>query len=220
MKCMIFQTRSKSVFVFLLHSPPQLFRSHRVSGRFPDNDTSPSLPPAPAVRLSCSWNLPLPASAESSVRYRKVSQHTQVFPHELDPAGPLDSGNSQRTDQTSGSRNDQIGKCISQLESKYRSLTGNSQQICQRSHDWHRDCCLSGSGYHKEIKYGLKQIHQHSCCRTGKSCQCFRDSIPDIPSALFFSRSFVSSQIAAFFRESSTIASSSLFLRIPWVLGP
>lgn len=26
--------------------------------------------------------------------------------------------------------------------------------------------------------------------------------------------------IAAFFRESSTIASSSLFLRIPWVLGP
>ena len=66
MKCMIFQTHSKSVFVFLLHSPPLLFRSHRVSGRFPDNDTSLSLPPAPAVRLSCSWNLPLPASAESS----------------------------------------------------------------------------------------------------------------------------------------------------------
>ena len=43
---------------------------------------------------------------------------------------------------------------------------------------------------------------------------------PERPSALFFSRSFTSSQIAAERRERSTSSSSLARLRMPWVRGP
>ena len=43
---------------------------------------------------------------------------------------------------------------------------------------------------------------------------------PERPRALFFSRSFTSSQMAAPRRDCSTISSSFTRLRIPWVRGP
>ena len=51
-------------------------------------------------------------------------------------------------------------------------------------------------------------IHNLCCCP------------PDMPSALFFRRSFTSSQIAASRRDFSTISSNFALERIPWVLGP
>ena len=43
---------------------------------------------------------------------------------------------------------------------------------------------------------------------------------PERPMALFFSRSFTSSQMAAERRERSTMSSSLVWLRMPWVRGP
>ena len=51
-------------------------------------------------------------------------------------------------------------------------------------------------------------MHSRCCCP------------PDSPSALFFSRSLTSSQMAASRRDFSTISSSSARLRMPWVPGP
>ena len=53
-----------------------------------------------------------------------------------------------------------------------------------------------------------RAIHSLCCCP------------PDNPNALFFKRSFNSSQIAAFLKDFSTISSNFALLWIPCVLGP
>ncbi len=87
-------------------------------------------------------------------------QYCLEFNLELRPFSPIQSGRCQSTQQASGSRHNKIGKRIAQLVSHYGYLAFHAYQVCQRGHNGHGQSRLARPGYYKEIKYGLKNIHQ------------------------------------------------------------
>ena len=76
----------------------------------------------------------------------------------------------------------------------------------------------------------IRDIELYALTSTGFEARGFDDGAsfwealqtetPESPKALFFSRSFTSSQMAAERREFSTISSSFTRFRMPWVRGP
>lgn len=107
-------------------------------------------------------------------KYDHIQRENQLYPI-------FKGGLSQRqaADQSRVCGVQQVGEAVTQLESQYRDLTRNPQNISQRRHDRHNGYGLTAAGGNGQIDDGVGNEHANSGKNTVEAHQKLRDVIYD-----------------------------------------
>src|SRR5699024_9929636 len=98
---------------------------------------------------------------------------------EFGPFAPFDPCNAKHADKAGGYRCERVHEAGAQLVSQNRDLTGNADQIGERSHDRHGESRLSGDGCYKQVEETLEDIHEPCSADRGNTFKNSTDSVQD-----------------------------------------